>query len=427
MINSGEILKKFENKEFDDVLKKLYPNTGEVIDYQRKRYTDMINKSISLFGDTDVEIYSAPGRTEVGGNHTDHQHGEVLAASINLDAIAVVSNNSHNKINIYSIGYAPIEIDLNNISYNKEEEGTTTSIIKGVLNGFTNHGFKIGGFNACITSDVLNGAGLSSSAAFETLIGTILSGLFNNIAISPVDIAIIGQYAENQFFGKPCGLMDQMACSVGNFVHINFKNPENPVIEQVNFDLNKEGYSLCIVDTKGSHADLTDDYASIPYEMKEVAAAMGKNLLGEINSEEFFNEIPVLSKKVSSRAILRAIHFFNENRRVQVESKALKNYDFEEFLCTVKESGDSSYKLLQNIYSPKDATNQPISLALTLTENFLGDDGVCRVHGGGFAGTIQVFVKNSIVDEYKKYIEKVFGTDSCHILTIRNVGGTKVC
>ena len=198
---------------------------------------------------------------------------------------------------------------------------------------------------------MLNGAGLSSSAAFETLIGTILSGLFNNMTISPVDIAIIGQYAENQFFGKPCGLMDQMACSVGNFVHINFKNPEKPVIEQVNFDLNKEGYSLCIVDTKGSHADLTDDYASIPYEMKEVAAAMGKNLLGEINSEEFFNEIPVLSKKVSSRAILRAIHFFNENRRVQVESKALKNYEFEEFLHTVKESGDSSYKLLQNIYS----------------------------------------------------------------------------
>ena len=325
MINSGEILRKFENKEFDDVLIKLYPDNREAINYQRKRYTDMINKSISLFGDTDVEIYSAPGRTEVGGNHTDHQHGEVLAASINLDAIAIVSNNSHNKINIYSIGYAPIEIDLNNISYNKEEEGTTTSIIKGVLNGFTNHGFKIGGFNACITSDVLNGAGLSSSAAFETLIGTILSGLFNNMTISPVDIAIIGQYAENQFFGKPCGLMDQMACSVGNFVHINFKNPENPVIEQVNFDLNKEGYSLCIVDTKGSHADLTDDYASIPYEMKEVAAAMGKNLLGEINSEEFFNEIPVLSKKVSSRAILRAIHFFNENRRVQVESKALNN------------------------------------------------------------------------------------------------------
>lgn len=427
MINSGEILRKFENKEFDDVLIKLYPDNREAINYQRKRYTDMINKSISLFGDTDVEIYSAPGRTEVGGNHTDHQHGEVLAASINLDAIAIASNNSHNKINIYSIGYAPIEIDLNNISYNKEEEGTTTSIIKGVLNGFTNHGFKIGGFNACITSDVLNGAGLSSSAAFETLIGTILSGLFNNMTISPVDIAIIGQYAENQFFGKPCGLMDQMACSVGNFVHINFKNPEKPVIEQVNFDLNKEGYSLCIVDTKGSHADLTDDYASIPYEMKEVAAAMGKNLLGEINSEEFFNEIPVLSKKVSSRAILRAIHFFNENRRVQVESKALKNYEFEEFLHTVKESGDSSYKLLQNIYSPKDATNQPISLALTLTENFLGDDGVCRVHGGGFAGTIQVFVKNSIVDEYKKYIEKVFGTDSCHILSIRNVGGTKVC
>lgn len=427
MINSIEILKKFENKEFDNVLKKLYPDAGDVIDYQRKRYTDMINKSISLFGDKDIEIYSAPGRTEVGGNHTDHQHGEVLAASINLDAIAVVSYNFHNKINIFSIGYTPIEIDLNNISFNKEEEGTTTSIIKGILNGFTNHGFKIGGFNACITSDVLNGAGLSSSAAFETLIGTILSGLFNNMTISPVDIAIIGQYAENNFFGKPCGLMDQMACSVGNFVHINFKNPESPVIEQVNFDLNKEGYSLCIVDTKGSHADLTDDYASIPYEMKEVAASMGKNLLGEINGGEFFNEIPVLSKKVSSRAILRAIHFFNENKRVQVESKALKNYDFEEFLHTVKESGDSSYKLLQNIYSPKDATNQPISLALTLTENFLGTNGVCRVHGGGFAGTIQVFVKNSIVDEYKNYIEKVFGTDSCHILTIRNVGGTKVC
>ncbi|WP_455950431.1 galactokinase [Eubacterium sp.] len=427
MYNSNLILEKLVSKELDSSLSTLYINTEDVLSVQRKRYENAIKQHNSIFGEKDIEIYSAPGRTEVGGNHTDHQHGEVLAASVNLDAIAIVSDNSDNMIKIVSEGYSPVEIDLDDISYSEDEKETTLSLIKGIINRFIERGFKIGAFNAYITSDVLNGAGLSSSAAFETLIGTILSGLYNDMKISPIDIAIIGQYAENKFFGKPCGLMDQMACSVGGFVHINFENPDKPVVEQVKFDLDKEGYCLCIVDTKGSHADLTEDYAMIPLEMKEVASKMSKEVLGEIDSNDFFKKLPEIAKEVSPRALLRAIHFFNENKRVELETDALLKENFEEFLNLVKASGDSSYKCLQNIYSPKDAKNQPIALALTVSESFLGNNGVCRVHGGGFAGTIQIFVKKDFVSSYKNYIEQIFGEGSCHILNIRGIGGAKVC
>ena len=288
------------------------------------------------------------------------------------------------------------------------------------------HGYKVGPFRAYMTSDVLNGAGLSSSAAFETVIGTILSGLYNEEKVSPVNIAMIGQYAENVYFGKPCGLMDQMACSVGNIVAIDFKDTKEPVIEKVEFDLEAHGYNLCIVDTKGSHADLTEDYAAIPKEMKEVAELFGKEFLREVPEEEFDEKLPEIYGKVGNRSLLRAFHFLEEDKRAEKEAEALRNDDFAEFLKLVKESGNSSYKILQNIYSNKDVQNQPIAIGLVFSEKFLGNKGVCRVHGGGFAGTIQVFVEKAAVADYKNRIEKIFGKGSCHVLQIRKCGGIKV-
>lgn len=350
----------------------------------------------------------------------------VLAASINLDAIAIVGANDKNTIELVSEGYSPLSINLDDVAVNEAEFGTTSALIKGVIAGMKEHGYKTGPFKAYVTSDVLNGAGLSSSAAFEAIIGTILSGLYNNMEVSPIDIAIIGQYAENVFFGKPCGLMDQMACSVGGFVHIDFKNPANPIVEKVDFDISDKGYSLCIVDTKGSHADLTADYAAIPAEMKEVAAVFGKEFLNDISADEFFRRLPEVFEKVGNRNLLRAMHFFKENARVQKEVDALKADDFEGFLSIVQESGDSSYKYLQNIYSNHDYQNQSISVGIAISENVLGNNGVCRVHGGGFAGTIQAFVKTDFVPEYKEATESIFGKGSCHVLKIRKYGGVKV-
>lgn len=398
----------------------------EKLDYQRKRYVDTINKYKELYGDDDVEIYSAPGRSEVGGNHTDHQNGEVLAASINLDAIGIVKPLQEGTVKVVSDNYPMITIDLNDLELKEEEKETTVALIKGVLAGFVNKGYQIGGFQAYITSDVLIGAGLSSSAAFETLIGTILSGLYNDMKVSPVEIAIIGQYAENVYFGKPCGLMDQMACSVGNLVHIDFADKKNPVVEGVSCDLGKYGYSLCITDTKGSHADLTADYAAVPAEMKAVAAVFGKEVLHGVKIEELYEKSAEIREKDGDRAYLRALHFVNENLRVQQEVAALKNGKFEEFLSVVKASGDSSFKYLQNVYTNHDVQYQNVSIALAISDTILGDDGVCRVHGGGFAGTIQAFVKNEVVEKYKKNMDHIFGEGSCNVLKIRKFGGMKV-
>ena len=394
MTNVTTLKNQFLNNEHDSTLTDLYYDDAEMIKYQKERYVNALDKYIELFGEENVDIYSAPGRTEVGGNHTDHQHGMVLAASVNLDAIAIVGNNDKNTIELFSEGYSPLSISLDNIAVNEAEFGTTSALIKGVIAGMNDHGYKTGPFKAYVTSDVLNGAGLSSSAAFEAIIGTILSGLYNDMKVSPIDIAIIGQYAENVFFGKPCGLMDQMACSVGGFVHIDFKDPANPIVEKVDFDIADKGYSLCIVDTKGSHADLT--------------------------------ELPEIFRKVGDRNILRAMHFFKDNERVQKEVDALKADDFDTFLSLIKESGDSSYKRLQNIYSNHDFQNQPVSIGIAISENVLGNNGVCRVHGGGFAGTIQAFVKTDFVPEYKKATESIFGEGACHVLKIRKYGGVKV-
>ena len=417
----GELLQGKHSALFKDI----YLDES-LLDYQNKRYADAVAKFEELFGEKEVEIYSAPGRSEVGGNHTDHQLGMVLATSINLDAIAVVSKTGENIIRVVSEGYDMVEVDIEDLEEKAFEEGTTIALIRGVAANLKERGYVIGGFEAYITSDVLIGAGLSSSAAFEVIIGTILSGLFNDMSISPVLIAQAGQFAENVYFGKPSGLMDQMACSVGGLIHIDFKNPEEPVVEKVPSDFEAYKYSLCIVDTKEFHDDLTEDYAEIPAEMKKVAAFFKKKVLREVDEEEFFQQIPGLRSVLGDRPVLRALHFFEEEKRVESQVHALRNGEFEEFLSLVKASGDSSFKYLQNIYTNRAVQKQAMSVALGVSESVLKKHGVSRVHGGGFAGTIQIFVENSFVEEYRKAMDKVFGAGSCHVLKVRQHGGIQV-
>ena len=424
MIKVTILVEELNNKKYDELLNDIYVDTN-LLDYQRERYVKAINKYVSLYGDTDVEIYSAPGRSEVGGNHTDHQHGCVLAAAVNLDAIAVVGRVD-NKIKVLSDDFDIAPINLEDLEIKKAEEGTSEALIRGVCARLKELGYNVGGFNAFITSDVLMGAGLSSSAAFETIIGTIISGLYNDMTIDPVVIAQVGQYAENVYFGKPCGLMDQCASSVGSLINIDFNDVAKPIVNKVDVDFSKFGHSLCIVDTKGSHADLTDEYAAIPMEMKKVANYFGKEFLREVDEEDFFNDIAGARKACQDRAVLRAIHLFEENKRVDQEVKALNNSDFETFKKVVKESGDSSYKFLQNVYANCDVQNQSVSIGLAMSEKIIGRNGVCRVHGGGFAGTIQAFVKDEFVTAYKTEIERVFGKGSCHVLKVRKYGGKKV-
>lgn len=379
MIKATILVEELNNKKYDELLNDIYVDTN-LLDYQRERYVKAINKYVSLYGDTDVEIYSAPGRSEVGGNHTDHQHGCVLAAAVNLDAIAVVGRVD-NKIKVLSDDFDIAPINLEDLEIKKAEEGTSEALIRGVCARLKELGYNVGGFNAFITSDVLMGAGLSSSAAFETIIGTIISGLYNDMTIDPVVIAQVGQYAENVYFGKPCGLMDQCASSVGSLINIDFNDVAKPIVNKVDVDFSKFGHSLCIVDTKGSHADLTDEYAAIPMEMKKVANYFGKEFLREVDEEDFFNDIAGARKACQDRAVLRAIHLFEENKRVDQEVKALNNSDFETFKKVVKESGDSSYKFLQNVYANCDVQNQSVSIGLAMSEKIIGRNGVCRVHG----------------------------------------------
>lgn len=425
-MKTNELISYINEGNLGDKLLDIYMDKSK-IPYQKERYIQAIKSFVDLYGEAEVNIISAPGRTEVGGNHTDHQHGQVLAASINDDAIAVVSKNDSGVVNIKSEGYDMISFSLDDIEKKDEEEGTTLALIKGVLKGCQDRGFNIGSFNAYITSDVLGGSGLSSSAAFETVIGNIISGLYNDMKIDAVTIAIIGQFAENKYFGKPCGLMDQMACSVGSLCHIDFKDPSDPVIERIELDMDAVGYSLCITDTKGSHADLTPDYAAVPSEMKSVAAHFGKEVLIEVPEEEVVAAIPELREKLGDRAVLRALHFYEENHRVVNEATALQSNDFNTFLKNVKASGDSSFKFLQNVYTNRDIEHQNVSVALCISENVLGEDGgVSRVHGGGFAGTIQAFVKNEKVEEYKNALDAVFGDGACTVLKIRKYGGILV-
>lgn len=412
--------------KLDSQLKAVYI-TDAAVAAQRTRYADAVSSFEEIFGTgRDAVIVSAPGRTEVCGNHTDHNHGRVLAASINLDAIAVASPNGDNVIRVKSRGFDMDTVSLDDLSPNCEEYGKSVSLLRGVCARLKELGYQVGGFDAYTTSQVFSGSGLSSSAAYEVLLGTIFSALFNGDKLDAVTNAQIAQFAENHFFGKPCGLMDQMASSVGSFVTIDFNHPDQPVIEKVKFDFASCGHTLCILDTGGDHADLTDDYAAVRSEMEAVARELGCNVLADVDYQVFVTAIPALRKKLGDRAILRAIHFFNENQRVEGAVSALNRNDFDSFLDIVTQSGQSSFMYNQNVFTPKDVQEQGVSLALAMTHQILGGRGAFRVHGGGFAGTIQAFVPNDLLDTYKSQMEAVLGKGSCYVLAIRPAGGVRV-
>ncbi len=379
----------------------------------------------AAFGGTPARYFSAPGRTEIGGNHTDHQRGRVLAAAVNLDTVAAVRCNGTNIIRILSKGYPLCQIDLEKLTPVESEINTTPALIRGVAARFVQMGCEVKGFDAYCESTVLPGSGLSSSAAYEVLIGTIVNHLFFDGKVSQPEIAMIGQYAENVFFGKPCGLMDQMASAVGNLVTIDFLDKEHPVIKPVDFDFASCGHALCIIDSQASHADLTDEYAAIPGEIKAVAAQFGKEVLTQIPEEEFYAKLPQLRQACGDRAVMRCIHFYQENARVPKQVAALENGDFEGFLKLIKESGYSSYMYLQNVIPAGYKEHQDVAVSLALCEHYLAGRGAFRVHGGGFAGTVQAFVPFDILEEFKSGIDAVLGEGACHVLSIRPQGGVQ--
>ncbi|MBQ5568141.1 MAG: galactokinase [Oscillospiraceae bacterium] len=375
------------------------------------------------FGRRAEHVFSAPGRTEIGGNHTDHERGKVIAGAVNLRTVAAVAENGERTIRILSEGYPVCEVSLDRLTPDESEFGTTASIIRGVAAAFRDRGCELRGFDAYAASNVLSGSGLSSSAAFEVLIGNIINGLFFGGKCDPVEIAQIGQYAENVFFGKPCGLMDQMASSVGNIVYIDFNDPEAPAVKKLDFDLAAAGYKLCIIDTGADHAALTDEYAAITDEMKAVSAVFGKDVLREVDEAEYYGRITEVRKTAGDRAALRAMHIFEENKRVEREVEALGRGDFNEFLSVVNESGRSSWLYLQNVVPTGATEHQEVAFALALAARLLGNRGASRVHGGGFAGTIQAFVPDDMLDGFKAEMERVLGEGRCHVLSISPTGG----
>ncbi len=422
-MNITEIKQKIENGAFDKDFAMLYGDVSAA----RARYSAACDSFCGIFPERDgIRLFSAPGRTEVGGNHTDHQHGCVLAGGVNLDVIAVVAPNVDNKVRIKSEGYDMDVIDIAELEKNEAEHGRASALIRGVLSRFKELGCALSGFNAYTTSNVLKGSGLSSSAAFEVLVGNIVNGMFFENKADEITIAKIGQYAEREYFGKPCGLLDQMASSLGGFTYADFFDPSEPITEKINLDIHSFGYTLCVVDTGGNHANLTQDYADITIECKKISNALGVDFLRDADSDRFYKSIPELRRSCGDRAVLRAFHFFNEQNRVEEQKAALKAGDFESFLRLVNESGNSSYDYLQNLYSNSDVAEQGLPLAIAFTKRFLNGRGACRVHGGGFAGTIQCYIPTEILADYKKMIESVFGCGSCCVLNIRPVGGYEI-
>ena len=380
---------------------------------------------VTVFGNAPQRYFSAPGRTEIGGNHTDHQRGHVLAAAVNLDTIAAVGLNGSNYIRVQSAGYPMCQVDITDLTPKAEEINSTASLIRGVAARFVELGCRVQGFDAYVESTVLPGSGLSSSAAFEVLIGTIINHLFFDCKVSQPEVAMIGQYAENVFFGKPCGLMDQTASAVGGMITIDFFEKGNPVIETVDFDFASCGHALCIIDSRASHADLTDEYAAITQEMGAVCAHFGKSVLTEIDEKDFYAAIPVLREKCGDRAVLRCIHFYGDNARVPKQVEALRKGDFAEFLRMVKESGHSSWMYLQNVIPANYKAHQDVAVTLCLCDHYLQGKGAYRVHGGGFAGTVQAFVPFEILEEFRKGIDSALGEGACHVLSIRPQGGVE--
>ena len=428
MTTCKSILDGLTAHAYDTRLSHIYCcDDGHALTAHRERVASAVKRWQSIFSAADsapAVVFSGPGRTEIGGNHTDHQHGRVLAGSVNMDMLAVAAPNGTDVIRCQSEGYPAIKVDLSILTPQSNEEGTSTALIRGVAAAMAAEGHTLHGFDAYITSGVPAGSGLSSSAAYEVLIGVILNHLFCGDSFSAVRLAQIGQISENKFFGKPCGLMDQMASAVGGIVAIDFRDPQNPVVEKVDFDFSSTGHALCIIDSGADHADLTDEYAAITQEMGGVAAAFGKKVLRDVDEAEFRSRIPELRKELGDRAILRAMHFYDDNRRAGEEAVALAKGDFEGFLALIRASGVSSALHLQNTWAINNPRQQAIPLALAVGSELLDGRGACRVHGGGFAGTLQAFVPNDLLPAFKAGMENLLGKGMCHVLSIRPEGGT---
>jgi galactokinase len=422
-MNIETIISKITGGHLDDIFEKMTVSDQHI--FSRSRWLTLIDDFRQNFDQQEIFGFSAPGRSEIGGNHTDHQWGRVLAAAVNLDTIAVVSKNDSGWINIISKGYDVKAVNVTEYDVVDDEKHSTAALIRGVCAGFAQRGYQVGGFNAVIESQVLSGSGISSSAAFEVLIGQILSDLFNEGSVDAKTIAMIGQFAENEYFKKPCGLMDQMASAVGGFVFIDFYDPLHPVVEQISFDLKHAGYALCLTDTGTSHENLSDAYGWMPKEMKELAEFFGEKVLSRITMQQLLASLPLLRKQCGDRACLRAIHFINETNRVIDQKTALENKDIDTFLALIIASGQSSYMYLQNVYMPTDTKFQPIAIALALSQQIL-KGGAYRVHGGGLAGTIQAFVRVEQLSEYIQSLEHVFGSDRTYNLAIRSIGSLQV-
>lgn len=409
-----------------DALLQAYPRFQEGKEFYLERIEQVKAGFYHTYGKEDPRIFSAPGRTEIGGNHTDHQHGCVLAAAVDLDILAAALPNGTKTIRVLSEGFAPDEVNLEDVSVKEEEVNTSASLIRGVAAKLMEMGYPIEGFDLYATSNVLKGSGLSSSAAYEVMLGHVMNGLFCNNEITAVDIARIGQYAENVYFGKKSGLMDQTASSVGGVVAIDFKDNNTPVVRKLHFRFEKSGYSLCIIDSGADHADLSDEYSAIPTEMKQVAAKLGAEVLREADEKQFMEKLAEIRKETGDRAVLRALHFFRENKRAVLEAELLEKDDFAAFLQVVKESGQSSAMYLQNVKVEGQAYHQEVQYALAVCDMLLDGRGAFRVHGGGFAGTVQAFVPNDMLEEFRNGVEEMIGTGSCHVLSIREAGGIEL-
>ena len=425
-MKTTELLEYIKAGKLDQRLADIYGS--ENVDEQRVRYADSVGEFSALYGEREVSLFSVAGRSEISGNHTDHNHGKVLAGSINLDIIAVASKTDDSLIRIKSKGFDEDCVDISEYTDPREADYFKSgALIAGMARAFKDNALTTGGYIAYTTSNVFKGSGLSSSAAFEVMIGNILNYFYNDGKVDNVEIAKMAQFSENKFFGKPCGLMDQVACAVGGFVAIDFEDPKQPKIQKIAFDLTSAGYALCIVNTGGNHADLNDDYASVPAEMKSVARHFGKSVLREMDMETLLSDIKALRGSVGDRAIMRAIHFFNENERVEAQTAALVRGDINEFFDYVLKSGRSSFMYLQNVFTTKNVSEQGLSLALAITDKILtGKGGAFRVHGGGFAGTIQAFVPHAMVEKYRAAIDSAFGAGACHVLRIRPYGAISV-
>ena len=425
-MNTENVIANLNNGAYNPLFSRLYGSKKQSLEYQVQRYIKAIESFKMFFSNREqIKIFSAPGRTEIGGNHTDHQQGRVLAGAVNLDAIAIVSFHNEGFIRLKSEGFDMIQVDLADTAIHPGESGDT-AIVRGIVARFKEMGVTVEGFDAYTTSDVIRGGGISSSAAFEILVCTIINEHYNKGNGSPLDMARIGWFAETTYFGKKCGLLDQTVSSFGGLVGIDFADVVNPIIEKIDYNFVQSGYTLCITDTKSSHEDLTDDYVAIREEMEAIAAFFGKKVLSQVDEAKFYESISELRQKTTDRAVMRAAHFFDETRRAKDEAESLKNGDFDTFLKLVNESGDSSSTLLQNLYSTKHPTSQALPLAIMISKRILGDKGAVRVHGGGFAGTIQAFVPNDLVEAYATEIEKIFGKGACLKLTIRPVGGVEI-